>query len=135
MKTWSYTIMGNSEATRYWFVFSDYIWSYLTDTEIKTLRSIPDKRLKSIIEEHYEGLVRLAIKQKSRLANQVLGVFLMEFGAKMTNALRELILIHSRWEDHTGHANEEVRTQPDIYYESSFDNHTELIDYVLDNLP
>ena len=36
--------------------------------------------------------------------------------------------------DHTGHANEEMRTQPDFYYESSFDNHTELIDYVLDNL-
>ena len=37
--------------------------------------------------------------------------------------------------DHTGHASEEVRTQPDFYYESSFDNHTELIDYVLANLP
>ena len=36
--------------------------------------------------------------------------------------------------DHTGHANEEVRTQPDFCYESSFNNHTELIDYVLDNL-
>ncbi|MFX1329358.1 MAG: S41 family peptidase [Promethearchaeota archaeon] len=36
--------------------------------------------------------------------------------------------------DHTGHANEEVRTQPDFYYESSFDNHTELINYVLDHL-
>jgi len=36
--------------------------------------------------------------------------------------------------DHTGHANEEVRTQPDFYYESSFDNHTELIQYVLDSL-
>ena len=36
--------------------------------------------------------------------------------------------------DHTGHASEEVRTQPDIYYESSFGNHTELIDYVLANL-
>lgn len=36
--------------------------------------------------------------------------------------------------DHTGHASEEVRTQPDVYFESSFDNHTELIDYVLENL-
>ncbi len=36
--------------------------------------------------------------------------------------------------DHTGHANEEVRAQPDFCYESSFNNHTELIDYVLDNL-
>jgi len=37
--------------------------------------------------------------------------------------------------DHTGHASEEVRTQPDFYYESSFGNFTELIDYVLANLP
>lgn len=36
--------------------------------------------------------------------------------------------------DHTIHANEEVRTQPDFYYESSFYNHTELIQYVLDSL-
>lgn len=37
--------------------------------------------------------------------------------------------------DHTGHASEEVRTQPDFYYESTFGNFTELIDYVLANLP
>ncbi|MFW9902102.1 MAG: hypothetical protein ACFFDY_12615 [Candidatus Thorarchaeota archaeon] len=37
--------------------------------------------------------------------------------------------------DHSGHANEEVRTRPDIYYESNFGNFTELIDYVLTNLP
>ncbi len=37
--------------------------------------------------------------------------------------------------DHTGHASEEVRTQPDFYYESTFGNYTELIDYVLNNLP
>lgn len=37
--------------------------------------------------------------------------------------------------DHTGHASEEVRTQPDYYYESTFGNFTQLIDYVLGNLP
>jgi len=37
--------------------------------------------------------------------------------------------------DHTGHASEEIRTQPDFYYESTFNNHTELIDYILANLP
>ena len=37
--------------------------------------------------------------------------------------------------DHTGHASEEVRTQPDFYYESTFGNFTELINYVLNNLP
>lgn len=33
-----------------------------------------------------------------------------------------------------GHANEEVRTQPDIYYESAFGNWNELINYVIDHL-
>ncbi len=37
--------------------------------------------------------------------------------------------------DHTGHASEEVRTQPDFYYESNFNNHTEVIDFILANLP
>jgi C-terminal processing protease CtpA/Prc len=37
--------------------------------------------------------------------------------------------------DNTGHASEEVRTQPDFYYESTFGNFTELIDYVLATLP
>ena len=37
--------------------------------------------------------------------------------------------------DYNGYANEEVRTQPDVFYESSYGNFTELIDYVLANLP
>ena len=36
--------------------------------------------------------------------------------------------------DATGQANEEVRTQPDIYYESAFGNWNELINYVIDEL-
>ena len=36
--------------------------------------------------------------------------------------------------DATGHANEEVRTQPDVYYESAFGNWDELIDFVVDDL-
>jgi C-terminal processing protease CtpA/Prc len=36
--------------------------------------------------------------------------------------------------DATGHANEEVRTQPDVYYESAFGNWNELIDFVIDDL-
>jgi hypothetical protein len=37
--------------------------------------------------------------------------------------------------DHNGYASEEVRTQPDVIYDSAFGNFTELIDYVLTNLP
>ena len=36
--------------------------------------------------------------------------------------------------DSTGHANEEVRTQPDVYHESPFMDHDELIDFVLEEI-
>jgi hypothetical protein len=36
--------------------------------------------------------------------------------------------------DSTGHANEEVRTQPDVYRESPFMDHDELIDFVLEEI-
>ncbi|MHA2295016.1 MAG: S41 family peptidase [Candidatus Hodarchaeales archaeon] len=36
--------------------------------------------------------------------------------------------------DSTGYANEEVRTQPDVYYESSFGEFDELINHVMDEL-
>ena len=36
--------------------------------------------------------------------------------------------------DYTGNANEEVRTQPDVYYESEFGNWNELINYVIADL-
>ncbi len=36
--------------------------------------------------------------------------------------------------DENGQANEEVRTQPDFYYESAFGNHSELIDYVINEI-
>lgn len=36
--------------------------------------------------------------------------------------------------DNTGHANEEVRTQPDVYYESAFGDFNELINYVLEEI-
>jgi len=36
--------------------------------------------------------------------------------------------------DSTGHVNEEVRTQPDVFYESEFGNWTELIDFTISDL-
>jgi len=36
--------------------------------------------------------------------------------------------------DRTGHANEEVRTQPDVHYESPFMNHDELNDFILEEI-
>ncbi|NHJ47447.1 MAG: hypothetical protein FK733_06650 [Asgard group archaeon] len=37
--------------------------------------------------------------------------------------------------DSTGQANEEMRTAPDVFFESAYGNQEELIDFVLDNLP
>lgn len=36
--------------------------------------------------------------------------------------------------DSSGYANEEVRTQPDVYYESDYGNHNELINFVINDL-
>ncbi|MFX1346859.1 MAG: hypothetical protein ACFFAI_17315 [Promethearchaeota archaeon] len=120
MRTWSYTIMGNSDASTYWFMFSELIDSSLTEEERKALQLIPEKRWVSLIEERYEDLVEIAIKLKSRLAYQVLGVFLMKFGVKITNALKELILINSRWEDEKDQLFNEKDRAERFYYISEF---------------
>ena len=36
--------------------------------------------------------------------------------------------------DGNGFSNEEVRTQPNVYYESEFGNFNELINYVVDDI-
>jgi hypothetical protein len=36
--------------------------------------------------------------------------------------------------DSSGYSNEEVRTQPDVYYESEYGNHNELINFVLNEI-
>lgn len=120
MRTWSYTIMGSSIASTYWFQFSGLIDSSLTEVEKETLYDIPKERWAFLIYERYEDLVRLAINQRSRLAYQVLGVFLMKFGVKMTNALKELILIHSRWEDEKAQLLDENDRAERFFYLSEF---------------
>lgn len=120
MRTWSYTIMGNSQANIFFARFNDIVDNALSDIEKETLREISDERNKELIEQTYEDLVRLAIKQKSRLAYQVLGVYLMKFGAKMTNALKELILINSNWDDEKDQLFDEKDKAERFYYLSEF---------------
>ncbi len=120
MSTWSYTIMGNSEAYKFWAKYSEFIWSFVDISEIATSRGVSDERLQCIIREGYEDLVGLAIKQKSRLANQVLGVYLMDHGAKMTNALKELILLNSRWEEERDQLFSETDRAERFHYLSEF---------------
>lgn len=120
MRTWSYTIMGCSMASTYWFQFSELVDSYLTEDERKTFRYVPEERWRNLINERYEELVDIAISRRSMLAYQVLGVFLMKFGAKMTNCLKELILVYSRWEDEENQLFNEKDRAERFFYLSEF---------------
>ena len=115
MRTWSYTIMGCSQAFYYWSYFFDIL-----EDEEEVLEKFPDSKVKDLIEEKYERLVSFAIELKSRLAFQVLGVLLMNYGAKLTNALRKLILIYSRWEDEKDQLFDEKDRLERFYYLSEF---------------
>jgi len=57
---------------------------------------------------------------------------IMEFPSFFTlpNSKIVITLTSALGLDQTGHSSEEYRTQPDVFYESSFGNFTELIDYV-----
>lgn len=118
MGTWSYTIMGNTEAWVYWSRFYELVLSSLSD--IEKIGHVSDDRVKQLVEDLYEDLVKIVIKHKSRLAYQVLGVFLMEFGVKMTNAVRELILMHSQWEDEECQLFDEEDKARRFYHLSNF---------------
>ncbi|UCE10988.1 MAG: hypothetical protein JSW61_03395 [Candidatus Thorarchaeota archaeon] len=54
---------------------------------------------------------------------------------KLPNSKLILNMVSALGLDITGHANEELRTRPDVLYESSLGNFSELIDYVRENLP
>ena len=51
-----------------------------------------------LIERAFDNLVAHAYKKKSRLAFMVLGVFLMLYGNKIPEELRQTILKYSDWE-------------------------------------
>lgn len=102
--TWAYTIMGNIEAEVMYGDFLDIILKKLTSTEQEEYdgihKIVPDDIYTEIINYRcYDDLVEFAFKHNSRLAFQVLGVLIMEHGARMTEKLREFILSNSRWED------------------------------------
>ncbi|MEE9377647.1 MAG: hypothetical protein V3V33_06385 [Candidatus Lokiarchaeia archaeon] len=118
MGTWSYTIMGNTEAWIFWSHLYELVLSSLSSIEKD--RHVSDDRIKQSIEDLYEDLVKTVIESKSRLAYQVFGVFLMEFGATMTAAVRELILIHSRWENEEEQLFDEKDKAERFYHLSNF---------------
>ncbi|KKN56234.1 hypothetical protein LCGC14_0574410 [marine sediment metagenome] len=98
--TWSYTIMGNRRAGWLWSRLFDIMFRTLKDEEIDQYpHKLPDGLIKEAIERNYKRLVCFTNSQISRLAYQVLEVFLMKYGARMTEDVRKRILEFSSWED------------------------------------
>jgi hypothetical protein len=62
------------------------------------------------------------------------GFFVWPLYCALPNSKIAITMTSSMSLDRTGHANEEVRTQPDVYHESPFMDHDELIDFVLEEI-
>jgi len=62
------------------------------------------------------------------------GFFIWPLYCVLPNSKIAVTMTSSMSLDYTGHANEEVRTQPDVYHESPFMDHDELIDFVLEEI-
>ena len=104
LDTWSHTIMGNDRAEELWDHLFDIAYSYATEEEFKKYHrevgdSYPHEFYRVLINRSFEELVEFVFKDSSRLAFQVLGVFIINKGASMPEDIRELILAHSEWED------------------------------------
>jgi len=98
---WSYTISGNWRALRFCEDLLRFCSRVKTDDERKKVRDNEIELtdfLKVLIERCYEKLIRFIQGQNSRLGYLVLGVFLMKFGGKMTNEVKEQIIKYSDWE-------------------------------------
>lgn len=92
--TWSYAITGNKKAEQYINKFVDIVYTNIKPSD--PMRS--EGFFRSIINNlSFEDLVNYTAQEKSRLADLVLGVFLMRKGAKMPEFLRDLILKYSNW--------------------------------------
>jgi len=119
MAAWSYTIMGSTEADIYYFRIFSFIQSKLSKEDRKHSR-IPDSIINVYVETNYDDLVKLIFDQKSRLAYQVFGVFLMKHGAKMTDKVKEFILNNSRWEDEKDQLLEPKNNTKRLHYLNDF---------------
>ena len=99
IKTWSYSILGNDEASNLNSDFIDIMIDQLTPEENKKYpRNIPENMDTILIERAYDQLIAHAYMKKSRLAFMVLGCFLMLYKSKITEELRQTILKYSDWE-------------------------------------
>lgn len=100
-ETWSYTILGNSKGTQIYGTFFDIIINLLKPEELENLNGIlsSTQALKKYIEKYIETLISYVFKTESRMGFQALGVFLMKYGANMTDKIKKLILKYSKWKD------------------------------------
>ncbi len=99
IKTWSYSIRGNDEASGLNSDFIDIKIDHLTPEEDKKYPiNIPESMDTILIERAYDQLIAHAYTKKSRLAFMVLGCFLMRYRIKITEELKQIILGYSDWE-------------------------------------
>ena len=99
MRLWSYTIMGNEETWKYDDIYSGICVDYQKDGEYKWLDKLPrGLSWRILVDRAFDEIVDFVIKERSRMAYQALGVFLMSCGAKIPKRLRNLILAQSLWE-------------------------------------
>lgn len=109
-KTWCYEIMGNEDAQLLFYQFSRFItvnytseqWKLSLKEQKKNIlkqREVIMRHDRSIYSECKEDLIEFAKAKHSRLAYQVLGVFLMNIGVFISDELKKLIINNTRWED------------------------------------
>lgn len=109
-KTWSYEIMGNKDADWLFYAYGSFILSHFTDSQweayMKEKKANPKKDIelmhkhrRKVLSQCYNDLLRFVESKRSRLAYQVLGVFLMNMGASISEDLKQTILENARWED------------------------------------
>jgi len=82
----------------------DIAYTSATDEEFKkyhkgTRGVYPREFFNRLVKRSYDKLLKFVFNhQNPRLAFQVLGVFILNHGAKMSDDIRLLILTHSDWE-------------------------------------
>lgn len=97
---WSYTIMGNWLALDYFAELFRICSRAMTTEERNRLNNGRIKireLMKDIIDRCYDELFNFVRDQKSRLSYLVMGVFIMQFGGKITEFVRKEILHYSQW--------------------------------------
>ena len=120
--TWSYTILGNDRADELWDNLFDITYDHATPEEFrkyhkKRTDTYPHEFYERLVKRAYDDLIKFVFQHKNpRLAFQVLGVFILGYGAKMPEDIRKLILAHSKWEDELDQIdNEEGKVQRKKY--------------------